>query len=314
VRAVGNDVGAGIALATEFGAQIPLPGKGSTAQRWDVLAAVAEADLTAARILEPHSDALAILDEAGRAAAEGSWAVFAAERVGLELTASDASGGWTLTGTKPWCSLGTKLDHALITARVGERRGLFAISLRDISISAEATGAWVSRGLSAVTSCSLTFAGTASEPVGEPGWYLRRPGFSWGGIGVAACWYGAARALNTTLTDAGVSGDLGALALGRADLALTSARYALAESADAIDSGRATGTAGQLLALRVRALVATAAEEILQIVGHALGPAPLALNEEHARRVADLTIYLRQHHGERDIAALGSLLPARVAD
>jgi hypothetical protein len=32
------------------------------------------------------------------------------------------------------------------------------------------------------------------------------------------------------------------------------------------------------------------------------------MDEEHARRVADLQIYLRQHHAERDTARLGGLL------
>ena len=40
-------------------------------------------------------------------------------------------------------------------------------------------------------------------------------------------------------------------------------------------------------------------------MGHALGPAPLAFDADHAARVADLEIYLRQHHAERDVAALG---------
>jgi hypothetical protein len=44
---------------------------------------------------------------------------------------------------------------------------------------------------------------------------------------------------------------------------------------------------------------------VLERVGHALGPAPLARDERHARRVADLQLYLRQHHAERDEAALG---------
>jgi hypothetical protein len=43
----------------------------------------------------------------------------------------------------------------------------------------------------------------------------------------------------------------------------------------------------------------------------ATGPAPLALDADHAHRVADLSIYIRQEHAERDLAALGSaLLPA----
>jgi hypothetical protein len=52
-------------------------------------------------------------------------------------------------------------------------------------------------------------------------------------------------------------------------------------------------------------VIADAAERTLHEVGHALGPASLAFDEQHARRVADLTIYLRQHHGERDLAVLG---------
>jgi hypothetical protein len=41
------------------------------------------------------------------------------------------------------------------------------------------------------------------------------------------------------------------------------------------------------------------------MLAHALGPAPLAQETEHARRVADLELYVRQHHAERDEAALG---------
>lgn len=42
--------------------------------------------------------------------------------------------------------------------------------------------------------------------------------------------------------------------------------------------------------------------------GRALGAGPLSHDEEHGRRVADLTVYLRQHHAERDLAALGGLV------
>ena len=60
-----------------------------------------------------------------------------------------------------------------------------------------------------------------------------------------------------------------------------------------------------MLAKRVRACVASAAEEVIQRSGHALGPAPLALDAAHAKRVADLQLYVRQHHAERDDASLG---------
>ena len=46
----------------------------------------------------------------------------------------------------------------------------------------------------------------------------------------------------------------------------------------------------------------------------ALGPAPLVTDETHARRVADLHLYLRQHHGPRDTARTGRELAAAVGD
>jgi hypothetical protein len=64
----------------------------------------------------------------------------------------------------------------------------------------------------------------------------------------------------------------------------------------------------------VRAVVAGAAERAIRQVGHALGPAPLAFDEEHARRVADLELYVRQHHAERDLARLGAAITARGQD
>ena len=54
-------------LAGDYGRLLPLPGGGQTGERWAVLAAVGERNLTVARVLEAHSDALAILAEAGAA-------------------------------------------------------------------------------------------------------------------------------------------------------------------------------------------------------------------------------------------------------
>jgi len=42
--------------------------------------------------------------------------------------------------------------------------------------------------------------------------------------------------------------------------------------------------------------------------GRALGPAPLALDAAHAKRVADLSLYVRQYHSERDQESLGHAL------
>lgn len=91
-------------------------------------------------------------------------------------------------------------------------------------------------------------------------------------------------------------------------MALHAAELSLTDAARRIDAGRAGGGTGETLALRVRSVVAAAVERTLEQVGHALGPAPLAFDEIHARRVADLGVYVRQHHAERDLAALGRRL------
>ena len=308
--AAGEDVAAGLAMAERFGRLLPEPGRGATHVRWMLLADVAGQDLTAARILEAHSDALAILAEAGWPAPDGRWGVFAAEAPNAVLTASETGGAWTVSGIKPWCSLAAVLDHALVTAHVGATRQLFAVDLRSGSVDVQPATGWVARGLRAVPSGPVHFTGTAARPVGGPGWYLTRPGFAWGGIGVAACWYGGARALAGRVTDVARQrgGDLMSLAAGRVDLAVHTAGVVLEDAARAVDRGQAAGPDGEVLALRVRSVVADAAETILTVAAHTLGPGPLAFDEIYARRVADLQLYIRQHHAERDLATLGRIL------
>jgi hypothetical protein len=44
---------------------------------------------------------------------------------------------------------------------------------------------------------------------------------------------------------------------------------------------------------------------VLRRTGRALGAGPLSHDKEHSRAVADLTVYLRQHHAEHGFARLG---------
>ena len=143
------------------------------------------------------------------------------------------------------------------------------------------------------------------------GWYLVRPGFWWGGIGVAACWYGGAAGVARRLAPrpgAGRAPDqIAQLHLGEADTLLFAGRAALVHAAARVDDAGARA-GDEVLARRVRGLVRTVADDVLGITARATGPAPLTFEEEHARRVADLSVYLRQDHGERDLAALGAQL------
>lgn len=309
-RAAAGDAAAALQLAREIGREAPYPGK-DTGRVWSLLATLGAADLTVARAVEPHLDALAILDQAGLPAdTESTWGVFAAEGPPPPLRATPEAEGWRLDGVKPWCSLAGRLDRALITATGPEGRGLYAVDLHHRGVRAE-PGTWVSRGLAAIDSGPLRLDGVPAQPVGGPGWYLARPGFAWGGIGVAAVWYGGAVGVARRLRRGRPGGSPDQLALthlGAADALLHAARSVLTEAAEAVDRGALTGDDGAVAALRVRHVVATAAEGVLEHAAHAMGPGPLTGEEEHARRVADLQVYLRQWHAERDLARLGEHL------
>jgi hypothetical protein len=316
-----NEVAADFAAAVAFGRlDLPRPGGGRTWERWAALADLAGEDLSLARLSEGHADALAILAELGPAesgpAESGTvpppggsrWGVWAAQPPGPGLTASRAAAGWRLDGIKRYCSGARSCTHALVTAAAPDGTRLFAVATDDL---APVAGTWPATGMAASDTLDVEFTGIAAEPVGGPGGYTDRPGFAHGGAGVAACWYGGARGVGQTLLTAAAKRDVGphALAhLGAVDIALQTARDALARAAAEIDADPADREhGGWRRALRVRALVEATATEVMARVGRALGAGPLCHDEAHARRVADLTVYLRQHHAERDLAEIGAL-------
>jgi hypothetical protein len=94
--------------------------------------------------------------------------------------------------------------------------------------------------------------------------------------------------------------------LGAVDALVTGLAAHLATAAAEVDADPA-GSAAQRRAMRLRARVEAGATEILDRVGRALGPAPMCLDPVHAQRAADLPVYLRQSHAERDLAGLGGL-------
>ena len=53
-RSSGEDIDTAVKLAEYYGRLLPQPGRGQTAQRWAVLGAAGEHNLTAARVLEAH--------------------------------------------------------------------------------------------------------------------------------------------------------------------------------------------------------------------------------------------------------------------
>ncbi len=342
-----GDVPALLAAANQAGRFAPKPGEGQTARLWELLASVAAIDVAAGRILEPHLDAGAILSQAGAADSfTGTWGVFAAEAPGTRLTALPQAGGEhsggeqpareqggthsgevRLSGSKPWCSLAQFVDHAVVTAHTQSGgRSAFAVDLRDAGVTC-VDPEWTSRGLREIPSGTVHFDRVPAVPLGGDGWYFQRPGFAWGGMGVAACWLGGAVALGRHFKAALIRGaqaqrepDQVALAsLGEVDRTLTSAIQCLARTAELVDGrmqgraepreepggGRISGAWSE--ALRVRGTIAAAVERVQLLVSQNLGPGPLAFDDRYGKCMADLSLYVRQHHALRDDAQLGAL-------
>jgi alkylation response protein AidB-like acyl-CoA dehydrogenase len=282
---------------------LPLPGSGHTLERFTALSGWGRADLVFARLAEGHADAAAILAElCGPAPGDDLWGVWAA--VPRSVRATRSGTGWILDGDRPWCSGAGVCTRALVTAEADDGPRLFAIDVAGVDVLA---GTWPAVGMAGSDSRTIRLHRTPATAVGGAGAYVDRPGFRHGGIGVAACWYGGAAGIADALYTAARAKDLGphALAhLGAVDIALHECRLLLADAAARID---ARPDADQTrLSAQVRLGIEAHAADVLDRVGRALGASPLCLDHTHARRVADLTVYLRQTHAEADLAALGA--------
>jgi alkylation response protein AidB-like acyl-CoA dehydrogenase len=287
---------------------LPLPGHGETSQRHRRLAEIARHDLTLARVIEAHTDALAILAEAGRDPLESAlYGVWASDGPGGQLQLVPTDGAYELRGVKQYCSGSTFLDAALVTAHHGDELWLVDVPLADADLTID-TSVWKTEAFRATATGSVTFHNVPVRPnqlIGGDRFYLERPGFWHGAIGPAACWAGGALGL----IDA-------AMALRRANPhvlahlgALEAMRWALEALLD--QAGRQidadpTDTANlrQRRALSVRHLVERLCTEIMDHFGRATGPAALAFDADASQRYAELTLYIRQCHGERDLQTL----------
>ena len=295
---------------------LPRPGGGATAQRWQALSAWGRGDLGLARLAEGHADAAAVLAEAGRARVPGAlYGIWAARSGGTGARlVTGPEGQLLLCGTVRFCSGAHILDRALVVAEAPDVLGggqlLVDAVVADSPDSVHPEpDTWQSAAMDTADTRDVRFEEmpvAAGAVVGAAGWYTDRPGFALGGGGVAAVWWGGAMGILRQVT-AHLPSDVDAH-----QLAHLGELYALLEAAGAL----LTDTAGEIDAApeadhrrrvaAVRAAVERAAREVIDRAPRMVGAAPLSRDARLARALADLTIYLRQHHGERDHAALGA--------
>lgn len=320
--------------------QLPLPGSGHTLARWRALAAVAEHDLSLAKLYEGHTDALAILAELDGASThhaacrkqperlspgdEVVWGVWASEapggRVSFEPATPAADGAVVLTGVKHWCSGARTASHALLTvwpveaqqSKDAPQLAWLPINQSGIHVIADA---WKAVGMNASASLQVQLRGARAWLVGSPGEYLSRPGFWQGGAGVAACWYGGATTLAKTLYRAVAQRPESSrspfllAAAGKVAALMHAMALTLQDAARWIDEHPHADASD--LALGVRLAAAAGATHVLEEVAAALGATPFCCDAAFARAAADLPVFIRQSHGARDYAALGQQLVSK---
>ena len=295
-------------LVVEGALEFPFPGHGETALRFQLLRMLGRQDLCLARLAEGHVDGLAILNEAHVPAPAGLLGVWAAGPLET-LIATRTENGWRLDGVRRWCSGAPDLDHALVSAAAPDGNRLFLVPLDSQGVLPLA-GTWPAVGMARTSTLDVEFGGVELTPeaaIGVPGFYLERDGFWYGGAGVAAVWLGGAVAVGAMVAERAGTDPHRLAHLGWITARLSALDAFLATVAEAIDRDGNDKPVIERLARCLRAEVAEAAAEIIERTGRATGAGPLSHDREHAQRVADLTVYIRQGHAEADLEHLGRL-------
>lgn len=295
-------------------ASIPALGGGNTVARWERLHGWARTgSVSVARLAEAHVDAVSILDEAGygpAGAPDVLYGVWASGGPGSG-PAFDPHAG-TITGTKPFASGIGVVDRALVT--VDDDRGaswLVEVALEPRSTWRLSSSRWTTAALADTATGEATFRDhPVLRTVGGPDWYLQRPGFWHGAVGPAACWGGAAAGLLDLVDRDEIRDPFRLRARGAMRAEAAGILALLRWAADETDRSFDDQPEAHYRAIAVRSLIERSCTHIVDEFGRAWGPRPFVTEATTAQRVADLQLYVRQHHGDADLAALGSLPPS----
>lgn len=287
---------------------LPLPGSGKTAERHRRIFETGREDLSLAKLAEAHWDAVAILQEAGlQPAADARYAVWASEIPGRELALTGTGAAVRVNGTKEFCSGAGLVSHALITAGTG------GSTLVEIDLEAAPGqkvfdgGGWAVEAFRMTCTSAMRLSDyPIVRVVGERNWYVERPGFWQGACGPAAAWAG------------GAAGLMDYVMSNRRDDSHTAAHRAAIHSnvwatqcyldTAAVEFDRQPKGDAMIRALEVRHLTEQACTDTLRRFARCMGPGPMAKNADLSRRYAELDIFLRQCHAERDLEGLGRAL------
>jgi hypothetical protein len=298
-------------------------------------------DIPLSRLAEGHIDALRILAQAGsgpvKDALYGVWAS-RSQQTGIRAQ-PETGGGLRLDGTLRFASGAGLIDRALVPAWLDDGTHLlFDLPVDELPVD---TSVWRTSAMAASRSHELLLNGVlvaAMAQVGGPDFYLSRPGFFPGGVGVAACWAGGgARLLDRLQRRIPEPSPTQQVRLGRIRTDLAAAVAVVRSAGLRLDwimsadtggfqerqrrepLGGSGGSSphtdrGQSLATEVRAAVADAIRRMVAETRLAVGPAGMAMDEELSHAVLDLELYALQQNSDADALLLGSGVVGTVVD
>ena len=217
---------------------------------------------------------------------------------------------WHLVGHLEFCSGVGLFDVAFVDAQTDAgRRQLFLVPLRTGGVIGKATH-WTTSALAATATgrVDIDVTVTRDAAIGPPGFDLERSGIWHGSIGVAACWAGGARGVHRGAVMSVVRDNPHALAaFGQSEATCWGMQAVLERAARTIDER--PGDVGMAVALTVRHLIVDGCQTVIAASERATGPGPLVFDRAHTQRVADLRLYIQQHHYDTDLATIGAAAP-----
>jgi hypothetical protein len=108
---------------------------------------------------------------------------------------------------------------------------------------------------------------------------------------------------------------MGLLTWARSRLNAGATEAALAKAADEIDADPLDSCSiAQSRALAIRHIIERGCQEVLTRLRRAGGPRPATADAWFVQQIADLTLYLQQCHGERDLESLGRAVLSAAND
>ena len=285
----------------------------------EALIAAGRSDIPLARLIEGHIDAVRILDQAGRLPRAGAlYGVWASRSRHSGIAAESTADGLVLNGTLRFASGAGVLERALVPAWLDDDHHLL-LDLGVTELEVDTTG-WATAAMEVSRSHTVVLHDQlvpVTSQVGETDFYLGRPAFFPGGVGVAACWLGAAARIVDLLLcwlrpPLPTSMEL---RLGRIRVALAAGGAAIRCGAEILDQllpvtvpPAEVGGSGdhlQQLSTEVRAVVGSSVETILTEAHRLAGPAGLAGDRDLSRAVHDLQLYVLQQNADGDAGYLG---------